>query len=1211
MDDTANIEQNLRAALPPDQHPQVGRLAHALADLAAAPLRPEQARARLADPDLVAALRSLVGQPLTLAGGDVITVGNLKENKGTAVGAGAIAIADLAIHIHQQAPLAMSPPSMAPPPPPDFVPRPVEFGRIIAHLLDADGAAPVALTAALRGASGYGKTTLAAAICRDRRVRAAFPGGILWVTLGERPAPSDLTARIADLVERLDGRRPGFASVEAATEALATALADNTLLLVIDDVWDGEHLRPFLQGGPRCTRLVTTRLRDTLPSGARTVDVDAMRQDEALALLVAGLAPLPGHVGALRALAARLGEWPLLLKLINGVLREQIDLGATLDAALAYVDEGLAEEGLIAFDTLTAEGRNHAVARTLGVSLARLNDAERARFAELAIFPEDITIPLATLGRYWHVTGGLSSFAVKQLCARLFRLSLLLAYDGAAQTIRLHDVVRGYLEHAYATELTRLHAALLDAHRPPSGAWADLPYDEPYLWDPLVLHLARAGRGDELAATAADLRYLAIKTFLRESLAAEGDLLAAELAAPDDAILRQLRRSFVQCGHLLNACADLETLKATLHSRLCHISVLAPLAAHFEPALARPYLAPRHPLPDLPDPALVRTLTGHTDRVYGCAVSADGQVVVSASSDFTLKVWDVSSGQERATLEGHTGAVNGCAVSADGRVVVSTSNDGTLKVWDASSGHERATLEGHTNWVNGCAVSADGRVVVSASSDFTLKVWDVSSGQERTTFEGHTGEVRGCAMSVDGQVMVSASNDGTLKIWDASSGQERATLEGHTDDGTLKIWDASSGQERATLEGHTDWVRSCAMSANGRVVVSASFDRTLKVWDASSGQERATLEGHTGEVRGCAVSADGQVMVSASEDGTLKVWDTSSGRERATLEGHTGAVNGCAVSADGQVVVSASSDFTLKVWDASSNQERATLEGHTGEVRGCAVSADGQVVVSASEDGTLKVWDAKSGQERAKLEGHTNVVNGCAVSANGRVVVSASFDRTLRVWDASSGQQRATLEGHTNWVYGCAVSTDGRVVVSASFDRTLRVWDASSGQQRATLEGHTNWVYGCAVSADGRVVVSASNDGTLKVWDAESGQERATLQGHTGVMWGCAVSGDGRVVVSASSDGTLKLWDGESGQERATLQGHTDWVRGCAVSADGRVVVSASDDRTLKVWDASSGACLATLHVESPLLGCACSADGQWLAAAGQGGGVYLLRLVM
>src|SRR5574338_577406 len=156
----------------------------------------------------------------------------------------------------------------------DFVPRPKEFDALVNALLDSTREEPIAITAALRGAGGYGKTTLARALCHDERIQEAFDDGILWITLGEQPG--ELTPRVQDLIETLSGERPGFATVEAATAQLAQLLSDRDLLIVIDDVWQAAHLKPFLQGGPRCARLITTRNIDTLPVATKTLNVDAM-----------------------------------------------------------------------------------------------------------------------------------------------------------------------------------------------------------------------------------------------------------------------------------------------------------------------------------------------------------------------------------------------------------------------------------------------------------------------------------------------------------------------------------------------------------------------------------------------------------------------------------------------------------------------------------------------------------------------------------------------------------------------------------------------------------------------------------------------------------------------------------------------------------------------------------------------------------------------
>jgi hypothetical protein len=91
----------------------------------------------------------------------------------------------------------------------------------------------------------------------------------------------------------------------------------------------------------------------------------------------------------------------------------------------------------------------------------------------------------------------------------------------------------------------------------------------------------------------------------------------------------------------------------------------------------RPMLRPTRPALHPAGTALLRTLGGHADGVWGVALSADGRRAVSASGDDTLKVWDVESGRELRTLVGHSGGVNGVALSADGRRAVSASDDKT------------------------------------------------------------------------------------------------------------------------------------------------------------------------------------------------------------------------------------------------------------------------------------------------------------------------------------------------------------------------------------------------------------------------------------------------------------------------------------------------------------------------------------------------------
>jgi WD40 repeat protein len=88
--------------------------------------------------------------------------------------------------------------------------------------------------------------------------------------------------------------------------------------------------------------------------------------------------------------------------------------------------------------------------------------------------------------------------------------------------------------------------------------------------------------------------------------------------------------------------------------------------------------------------------------------------VVTASYDYTARVWDASTGKELTLLNGNTSAVQTAAFSADGRRVVTASDDGTARVWDAGTGKLLLTLRDHTGTVRTARFSNDGtRILIT------------------------------------------------------------------------------------------------------------------------------------------------------------------------------------------------------------------------------------------------------------------------------------------------------------------------------------------------------------------------------------------------------------------------------------------------------------------------------------------------------------------
>ena len=133
-------------------------------------------------------------------------------------------------------------------------------------------------------------------------------------------------------------------------------------------------------------------------------------------------------------------------------------------SAIAGANRRLDAKGLVVFDARNETDRAKAVARTIGVSLDLLSEAERARFGELGVFPEDAEIPVGIVARLWAATGGLEDFETEDLLSRLFDLSLLLDLDLGQRVFRLHDTTRHFLrDRAGKDGLVAQHRQLVAA----------------------------------------------------------------------------------------------------------------------------------------------------------------------------------------------------------------------------------------------------------------------------------------------------------------------------------------------------------------------------------------------------------------------------------------------------------------------------------------------------------------------------------------------------------------------------------------------------------------------------------------------------------------------------------------------------------------------------------------------------------------------------
>ncbi|KAJ6258155.1 Vegetative incompatibility protein [Drechslerella dactyloides] len=478
--------------------------------------------------------------------------------------------------------------------------------------------------------------------------------------------------------------------------------------------------------------------------------------------------------------------------------------------------------------------------------------------------------------------------------------------------------------------------------------------------------------------------------------------------------------------------------------------------------------------------AFLQTLEGYMVNVV--AFSRDGRLLITAHADGTIWFWSMGSMALCYKIEAHESLVHALVLSHKTGVLVSASRDQTLKMWDATTDviTPLRTFRGHKGAVLDVAYSPDDKALASASTDQTVILWCID-GESRKELCGHEHQVTAVAFAPNGKILASGSKDGTIILWNVD---------------VKKV----TGAQFRKLSGHLSWISGIAFSLGGEILASASDDTTVRLWDVDAGIPRRILEARGGSVQSITFSPDSRILALASNNGKITLWDLVEHADSTplqTLEGHRDSVVSVAFSPNGRILASSSTDRTTTLWDATWKTPVHNRDGHTDQVRAVEFSPDGKTLASASNDRTVILWDVDDGTPQRKLTGHQSWVIAVAFSTCGKLLASASDDRTIRVWTiAPETPPRApqVLNVRDYEVRAMAFSPNCDVLALASNDQPVRLWSMVANVQLRRLEGHARLVDILGFSPGGEILIAASQDETIWLWESITGELLKTFK---------------------------------------------------------------------------------------------------------------------
>jgi RNA polymerase sigma factor (sigma-70 family) len=504
---------------------------------------------------------------------------------------------------------------------------------------------------------------------------------------------------------------------------------------------------------------------------------------------------------------------------------------------------------------------------------------------------------------------------------------------------------------------------------------------------------------------------------------------------------------------------------------------------------------PREHVIDLWDPltgVLLRTLQGHTDRIWDVAFSADGKTLVSGSDDQTIRCWNVATGEPGRKIAAG-GGVSRVRLSPDGKTVAAffhnqrheagvtswISNGTAIYLWDVRTGRRLAELtmaavEFTTNMRLGfsdLAFAPDGKALVTGGFDGVIRVWDIATASEIRKYSGFAPGPRALAIAPGGKTLAFAEGGAVVRLIDYATGKDLFPTGGHRAgvaltaftagghmvvtagwDRTFCFWDPRTGAEvrRRTLTGAGLGVPQ--LLPGGRIYLMADADKALGVFDLDTGAEIRGLRGHKARSN-FVLAPNGKTLAEVTfEDKAIQLIDPVTGKVLCTLGG---SGQNLVFTPDSRRLFACNGDMTVSRWDVATGKKLASFLVPTDRPRPGAgdpapsytaqFSRDGALVVFGLQEDFVPIVDATSGKEVRRF--HTAPDGACffAFSADGKTLAWAGWrDPTVYLGEMATSKERHRFHGHAGRVTSLAFSPDGKTLLSGSEDTTALVWDLAA-----------------------------------------------------------------------------------------------------------------------------------------------------------------------
>lgn len=568
-------------------------------------------------------------------------------------------------------------------------------------------------------------------------------------------------------------------------------------------------------------------------------------------------------------------------------------------------------------------------------------------------------------------------------------------------------------------------------------------------------------------------------------------------------------------------------------------------------------------------------LTKQTGRVLGISFSPNGKFFATAGENGNASIWSMESGER--VIELHDGYIN--RIEFGPRDILATAGtDKTVKVWEVSSGKLLRSLPKHKAHIADVIFSPNGELLATISTAFmdkTVKFWNMESGELEKELLLKRGFPKTLSFAPNSQlVAISSSSPATVQVFDMEFFKELEpeeellkglqgvgfNLEGTelytiSSDRLVEVWDMKNKWFKHRRIPPTDWTNIFALSKNGKKFANAIRVGKVEIWDFHTGKKINDLIGHKTDVEQIKFSPDGNFVLTKSIDGIAYLWDLASGQSEIQFLADQDGISTLSYSPNGKKLATVSENGIVKIWDVATGNKTFTIKNQYNLINKDEFSPT--EVFLAAETYSIRnlpqiFWNAQTGEAT-------------------RLATPSSLGKPA-IWDLSLKKKLGALEEDITPVPVVAFSPDEKLIVTINQDGAMKAFDAKTLNKLPlydNFKGIDKKFMSVAFHPLKKVLAVGYEDGTIKFWDYSSSQFLFLLtHGDVDVkddtskttINALAFSLNGERLASANLDGSIKIWDLVSQKEIHSNSGHKIKINGLSFNpTTGNLAYGGSD----------------------------------------------------